>query len=60
MPAMGPKNVRSTVLSVGQEAACIAFRKTTLLPLDDCLYTLQTTIPFWSGSVIEYILKRIS
>lgn len=34
---MGPKEVRSTVLSPEEEAACIAFRKHTLLPLDDCL-----------------------
>ncbi len=35
--AMGPKEVRSTVLSDTEEALCVAFRKPTLLPLDDCL-----------------------
>jgi len=40
---MGPKDVRSTVLSVAEEALCVAFRKHTLLPLDDCLYALQAT-----------------
>ena len=35
---------RSTVLSVEQEAIIVAFRKHTLLPLDDCLYALQATI----------------
>jgi transposase-like protein len=43
--AMGPKNPRSTVLSLEEEAACVAFRKTRLLPLDDCLYALQSSIP---------------
>ena len=37
---MGPKNPRSTVLSEEEEAACVAFRRHTLLPLDDCLYTV--------------------
>ncbi len=41
---MGPKEPRSTVLTPEQEAACVAFRKHTLLPLDDCLYALQATI----------------
>jgi hypothetical protein len=30
---------------VEQEAIIVAFRKHTLLPLDDCLYALQATIP---------------
>ena len=30
---MGPKEPRSTVLSVEEEAVCVAFRKHTLLPL---------------------------
>ena len=42
---MGPKEVRSTVLSVEEEAAVVAFRRHTLLPLDDCLYVLQASIP---------------
>jgi hypothetical protein len=37
---MGPKDPKSTVLTP-EEAVCIAFRKHTLLPLDDCLYALQ-------------------
>jgi hypothetical protein len=41
---MGPKDPRSTVLSVEEEAIAAAFRKHTLLPLDDCLYALQATI----------------
>ena len=41
----GPKDPKSTVLSIEEEAIIVAFRKHTLLPLDDCLYTLQPTIP---------------
>ena len=33
----GPKDARSTVLSIEEEAIIVAFRKHTLLPLDDCL-----------------------
>jgi transposase-like protein len=44
---MGPKPV-STVLTQEEEAIAVAFRKHTLLPLDDCLYALQATIPHLS------------
>jgi transposase-like protein len=47
---MGPKAPRSTVLSSEEEAIIIAFRKHTLLPLDDCLYALQATIPHLTRS----------
>lgn len=36
---MGPKDPHSTVLTQ-EEAICVAFRKHTLLPLDDCQYAL--------------------
>ena len=39
------KQPRSTVLSVEEEAVVVAFRRHTLLPLDDCLYALQPTVP---------------
>jgi transposase InsO family protein len=42
---MGPKHPRSTALTLEQEAICVALRRHTLLPLDDCLYALQSTIP---------------
>src|SRR4028118_1067591 len=32
----GPKEPRSTVLSIEDEAVVVAFRRHTLLPLDDC------------------------
>jgi hypothetical protein len=34
----GPKQPKSTVLSIEEEATIVAFRRHTLLPLDDCLY----------------------
>jgi transposase len=34
----GPKEPRSTVLTVEEEAVVVAFRRHTLLLLDDCLY----------------------
>jgi len=41
----GPKEPRSTVLTEAEEAMIVAFRRHTLLPLDDCLYVLQPSIP---------------
>jgi transposase-like protein len=37
----GPEDPKSTVLSIEEEAIVVAFRKHTLLPLDDRLYSLQ-------------------
>jgi transposase-like protein len=37
----GSRQAKSTVLSVEEEAVIAAFRRYTLLPLDDCLYALQ-------------------
>lgn len=54
----GPKEPRSTVLSVEDEAIIVAFRKHTLLPLDDCLYALQATIPHLSRSSLHRCLQR--
>jgi transposase-like protein len=55
---MGPKQPHSTVLSSGEEALIIAFRKHTLLPLDDCLYVLQETIPHLTRSALHRCLQR--
>ncbi len=46
------------MLSVEQEAIIIAFRRHTLLPLDDCLYALQTTIPELTRSSLHRCLQR--
>ena len=54
----GPKEPRSTVLSVEDEAVIVAFRKHTLLPLDDCLYALQATIPHLTRSSLHRCLQR--
>jgi len=35
----GPKQPYSTVLSIEEEAIIVAFRRHTLLPLDDCVNT---------------------
>ena len=55
---MGPKTVRSTVLSPEEEAIVVAFRRHTLLPLDDCLYALQATLPHLTRSSLHRRLKR--
>lgn len=34
------------------EAVVVAFRRHTLLPLDDCLYALQATIPHLASDLI--------
>ena len=54
----GPKDPRSTVLSGNEEAVIVAFRRHTLLPLDDCLYALQPTIPHLTRSSLHRCLQR--
>ena len=54
----GPKSPKSTVLSADEEAVIVAFRKHTLLPLDDCLYALQPTIPHLTRSSLHRCLQR--
>ena len=54
----GPTAPRSTVLSVEDEAIIVAFRRHTLLPLDDCLYALQATIPHLTRSSLHRCLAR--
>ena len=55
---MGPRHPKSTVLTTEEEALIIAFRKHTLLPLDDCLYALQETIPHLTRSSLHRCLQR--
>lgn len=55
---MGPKAPRSTVLTPEEEAIIVAFRKHTLLPLDDCLYALQETLPHLTRSSLHRCLQR--
>jgi len=54
----GPKSPRSTVLTIEEEAVIVAFRRHTLLPLDDCLYALQVTIPNLTRSSLHRCLQR--
>ena len=55
---MGPREVRSTVLTPLEEAAIVAFRKQTLLPLDDVLFALQPSIPRLTRSSLHRLLER--
>lgn len=52
----GPKEPRSAVLIEAEEAMVIAFRRHTLLPLDDCLYALQPLIPHLTRSALHRCL----
>jgi transposase InsO family protein len=54
----GPKEAQSTVLSLEDQAVIVAFRRHTLLPLDDCLYALQPTIPHLTRSSLHRCLQR--
>jgi transposase InsO family protein len=54
----GPTRPKSSVLSVEEEAVVVAFRRHTLLPLDDCLYALQATIPHLTRSSLHRCLQR--
>ena len=54
---IGPIPV-STVLRAEEEAVAVAFRRHTLLPLDDCLYALQATIPHLSRSALHRCFQR--
>ena len=55
---MGPKVPHSTVLSDEEELLIVAFRRHTLLPLDDCLYALQATVPHLTRSSLHRLFHR--
>ncbi|MEQ9639608.1 MAG: IS481 family transposase, partial [Alphaproteobacteria bacterium] len=55
---MGPKQARSSVLSPQEEAMVVAFRRHTLLPLDDCLYALQASLPHLTRSSLHRCFQR--
>ena len=55
---MGPKAIHSTVLTIEQEATIVAFRRHTLLRLDDCLYAMQPRIPHLTRSALHRCLQR--
>ena len=54
----GPRQPKSTVLSPADEAIIVAFRRHTLLPLDDCLYALQPSISHLTRSSLHRCLQR--
>jgi transposase InsO family protein len=54
----GPKQPKSPVLTADDEAMIVAFRRHTLLALDDCLYALQPTIPHLTRSSLHRCLQR--
>jgi hypothetical protein len=55
----GPTARKSTVLPVEDEAVIVALRRRhTLLPLDDCLYAVQATIPHMRRSSLHRCLQR--
>jgi transposase len=54
----GPREAHSSTLSTEQEAIIVAFRRHILLPLDDCLYALQATIPQPTRSALHRCLQR--
>ena len=55
---MGPAEPHSTVLSIEHEAMIVAFRRHSLLLLDDCLYALQPAIPHLTRSSLHRCLQR--
>jgi hypothetical protein len=54
----GPTEPSLTVLIADEEAMITAFRRDTLLPLDDCLYALQPTIPHLTRPSLHRCLQR--
>ena len=54
----GPTEPRSMVLTEAEEAATVAFRRHTLLPLDECLSALQPSIPHLTRSALHRCLQR--
>ena len=55
---MWPKEPQSTVRTREEEALRVAFRKHTLLPLDDCLFALQATVPHLTRSSLHRCFQR--
>ena len=54
----GPREPKSTMLTVEDEAIIVAFRRHTPLSLDDCLHSLQATIPHLTRSSPHRGLQR--
>ena len=54
----GPQEPCPKSLSKVEEAACVYFRKTTQLSLDDCFYTLQEEIPHLKRSNLHRVFQK--
>ena len=54
----GPREPRSRILTEAEEAIIVVFRRHTLLPLDDCLYALQPSLPHLTRSALHRCLQR--
>lgn len=55
---MGPRDPRSTVLTLAEEAMVVEFRRRTVLPLDDVLGCLRDAIPTLTRSSLHRCLER--
>ena len=55
---VSPRTCHRFVGYIEEEAVIVAFRRHTLLPLDDCLYALQATIPYLTRSSLHRCLQR--
>lgn len=55
---MGPSERRSTTLTPLEEAAVVAFRVQTKLPLDDVFCALKPSIPALTRSTLHRCLQR--
>jgi hypothetical protein len=55
---IGPTDPRSSVLTETKEAAIVAFRRRTPLPLDHCLYALRPSIQHLTRSALHRCLQR--
>ncbi len=54
----GPQDPRPKSLTKAEEAACVYFRTTTQLSLDDCLYSLQDSIPHLKRSNLHRLFQK--
>ncbi|MEM7530423.1 MAG: hypothetical protein AAF416_22775, partial [Pseudomonadota bacterium] len=54
----GYRGEGQSVLTTEEAALAVAFRRHTLLPLDDCLHALQATIPHRTRSSLHRCLQR--
>src|SRR3712207_2214816 len=59
-PYMGPSRPRSAMLTDAEEAIVVAFRRHTLLPLDDVVGYLCEGIPKLARSALHRCLQRVA